>query len=196
MRMSHKKNSNICSNVENKSSLFVYDRMTNFEDGVLAIELGKLDKAEKIFDEMIKCNQDDYEALNKLGIVYAKKKNFMLAREYFEQALCIKEDYGHALVNVGNTYKECGDNINAKKYYELAITNDPKYNLSYYNLAIIYKANGEYFKYMKNIKEYKSMYKLFENTEKSTIIRSLKDKKVYKGVLLIFLFFILFMSIT
>ncbi len=183
-------------NIEHQCLNVEYDRKASFQDGTLAIEYGDLDKAEKIFNEMIEHNREDYEAINKLGIVYAKKKDFMVAREYFEQALHINENYGPAFVNIGNTYKECEDNVKAKEYYELAIERDVKYDLSYYNLAIIYKASGDYSKYMKYMKEYKKMYKLFQNTEKATISRSFKDKKIYKGALVVFLIFIFLIYFT
>lgn len=131
----------------------------SYQEGCLILELGKHDKAQDIFQCILEEDSNYYPAINKIGVIYAKKGDLIRAQEYFEQALDVNKNYAPALVNLGNILKEAGENLEAEKFYLAAIDVDPDYAIAYHNIAVLYKEKNLYDMYMKYIKEYRRAYK-------------------------------------
>lgn len=130
-----------------------------YQEGCLLFELNKQEKAKEIFLHILEEAPDYYQALNKIGVIYANSGDLDKAQKYFEQALDTNKGYAPALVNLGNIFKESGDYEDAEKFYLEAIDEDPDYAIAYHNIAVIYKERNLYDAYMKYIKEYRRAYR-------------------------------------
>lgn len=69
--------------------------------GLLKFRSGKLDDAEKQFQQALKVNPRSAVSFNHLGIILRGKGQFKEAREYYEKALDINPDYAFAHLNYG-----------------------------------------------------------------------------------------------
>ncbi|GEM_PF-2473249 len=130
-----------------------------YEKGCLLIDYGKYSEAMEIFNEILREDEKNYEALNKVGVIYARQGDLENAQKHFEKVLDKDKNYGPALVNMGNVYKELGDEVSALEYYSESIRLDPDYYLAYYNLGVLYKEKQMFETYMKYMKEYKRRYR-------------------------------------
>lgn len=162
-----------------------------YDEGCLDIETGRLDSALEIFKDLISENPDNYQAINKLGVVYANKKQLDKAEECFIRALEIEQYFGPALVNMGNIFEELGDGEEAEKYYKESIEYEPDYYMAYYNLSVLYKKRGHFDKYMKYIKEYKRSYKRHINNQNS-ILGKRSTVKIIKSTRILYIIVIAF----
>ncbi len=95
---------------------------------------------------MVKRNNRDYKALNKIGIVYGKYMELKKAEEYFKKSVAANRGYAPAYTNLGNIYllnKDFGKAIN---YYSKAVDLKPNVHKYRINLARAYYENGGKFK--------------------------------------------------
>lgn len=134
-------------------------------DACLLLEQNKLDEASVIFNSILEQDKGCYKSLNKLGVIFAKQKNYEKAVEYFKRALELQLDYAPAIVNLGNQAQEQGDNQTALDYYTEAISKDESYHMAYYNMAVTYKSMGNLAEYFKYLKQYKQHYKQHLNNK-------------------------------
>ena len=82
-----------------------------------------VEKSDKLAYKYYKmaANKGDVEAVNNLGYLYYRQKNYKEAEKYFKQAA----DMGHAnaMFGLGTLYFETGNNEEGKRYYERAAEN-------------------------------------------------------------------------
>lgn len=167
-----------------------------FEEGCMAIELGRIEKALNILQSILDEKSDYYPALNKIGVIYVKKGDLTKAEEFFEQALEINQNYAPALVNIGNILKERENLEGAEKYYLAAIEEDIDYPIAYHNIAVLYKEKNNFNLYMKYLKEYKRAYKRYSyNSETYKKTKNLKNSGFVTNVLLITFLIIVFIYV-
>ena len=69
--------------------------------GLLKFRSGKLDEAEKQFQQALKVNPRSAVSYNHMGIILRGKGDFKEARKYYEKALDIDPDYAFAHLNYG-----------------------------------------------------------------------------------------------
>jgi len=82
---------------------------------------GQLNKAEKIYLNILSNNQKDSALLQLLGTLYLQKKNFNLSREYLLKSYNINSNNPATLNNLGNLEKTIGNYSEANKYFQLNI---------------------------------------------------------------------------
>ncbi|KUO70751.1 MAG: hypothetical protein APF77_06375 [Clostridia bacterium BRH_c25] len=134
-----------------------------YEDACRALEYNKLEDAQIILEAILSEAPDYYPSINKLGVVYTRKKQLDAARSCFNKVLAINPDYAPSIVNLGNLFFEDGNDEAAIEYYKCSIGKDTAYHMAYYNLAVLYKKKGQYDEYMRYLREYKRFYKQFIN---------------------------------
>jgi Tfp pilus assembly protein PilF len=111
-----------------------------------------LEKAKEIFDRILQIDAENLLALDKTGVIFARKGNLDEAELYFRKVISIDPGYKTALNNLGNVFLERGEIAQAKNCYYKAIEIDINYSQAYHNLAIAYKREGDIGNYIKNIK--------------------------------------------
>lgn len=128
-------------------------------EGCRLLECFQLDAADQEFRSLIEEQPNHFEAINKVGVIFVQKGHPAEGKECFLQALEIEPMYAPALVNIGNLYQEDGDINLAERYYKEAIEADLDYPMTYYNLALIHKRQGNYKKYVSEMKKYKRLHR-------------------------------------
>jgi len=77
----------------------------SLNEGIAFHKSGKLDKAKKIYEKIIKKDPNNFEVINLLGIISLQLKNYNEAIILINKAININPDH-HALYNnLGVSYK-------------------------------------------------------------------------------------------
>lgn len=114
---------------------------------------GNLDEAERLFNEALAIEKHDLYSINKLGVIYAHRRDLETAEMYFRKVLEIDARDKNALSNVGNVFLEKGNYEQAIQYYQEAIKADPDYADAYHNMGVAYRKTGNFKKYVESVKE-------------------------------------------
>ena len=91
------------------------------EKAITFHQSGQLNKAEKIYLNILSNNQKDSGLLQLLGTLYLQKKNFNLSKEYLLRSYNINSYNPATLNNLGNLEKTIGNYSEANKYFQLNI---------------------------------------------------------------------------
>ncbi|MCY0881575.1 MAG: tetratricopeptide repeat protein [Firmicutes bacterium] len=110
--------------------------------GEKARNAGNLDEAQKCFFQVIRHFPDKPDGYNKMGVVFAQRKELDQAQKYFEQALACDSQYVPALTNLGNIFLEQGEWQKAQDYYQMALALDSDYSPAHRNLAVALRRQG------------------------------------------------------
>jgi len=133
--------------------------------GQLLITLAKFDKAEALYEILLKQTTDQKEKayiFNQLGVINKHRGEYSKALEYFEKSLEIYKktlpanhpDLATSYNNIGSVYKSMGEYSKALEYYEKSLeirkktlpANHPSLAVSYNNIGGVYDSMGEYSK--------------------------------------------------
>ncbi len=117
------------------------------------LDHGNFEGAKKIFDQILENNPDNLFALDKTGVIFARKGILDDAEQYFRKVLGIDPRYKTALNNLGNVLLQKGKIDQAKNCYLKAIEIDENYAQAYHNLAVAYKKEGDIASYIRNLKK-------------------------------------------
>ncbi len=107
-------------------------------------KIGQLEKAKKIFEDIIALDNSNTAALNNLGNTQKLLKDFKSAEKSYEQALQIDPNFANCLQNFANLKFDLNNYDEAIKLYKKAIDNEPKNFLTYYNLGLLYQSLGQF----------------------------------------------------
>mgnify|MGYP005731448171 CR=1 FL=1 len=105
---------------------------------------GTLDVAQEFYNQVLKIDPNHSAALNNLGIIFTKLKEYQKAKNCFEKVIEINPNYANAHNNLGLIFNELGEYQKAKECYEQAIKIDRNHSFAYNNLGAIFKELGEY----------------------------------------------------
>jgi len=83
--------------------------MDKLDKAIYYLNNNKLNEAQRLLNEILKKNSADFNALQIVAIVYAKKKEFKTAIEFFNKALKINPNSASTYHNRGNTFREMGE---------------------------------------------------------------------------------------
>lgn len=121
---------------------------------------GKLEEANKIYNELLKNDLNNFKLLNLLGIINLQLKNYRKAIILINKAININPGH-HALYNnLGTVYKELQEYDDAIKNFEKAFELNPNYAEALSNLGII---NSILKKYDKAYNYYKNCLRINPN---------------------------------
>lgn len=107
-----------------------YDADIRVSLGAAYEKLGRIQKAEKILNEVLPVTSKPYYVCNLLGVIAVKDNKAEKAQDYFQRAISIKRDYAPAHYNLGVLWMKL--NMPQKGAAELlkAAGLDPKYRKS------------------------------------------------------------------
>ena len=106
--------------------------------------IGQLEKAKKIFEDVVALDNSNAAALNNLGNTNKLLKDFKSAEEAYKQALKINPNFANCIQNFANLKYDLNDYDIAIELYKKAIKLEPKNFLTYYNLGLVYQSLGEF----------------------------------------------------
>lgn len=180
--------------------------MNKLDKAIFYLNNNKLNEAQRLLNEIIKKNSSDFNALQIVAIVHAKKKEFKTAIEYFNKALKINPNSASTYHNRGNTFREMREFdqaiIDIKKalsikeessfyntlgciYFETNNIEDAKVN---FNTSI--KLNNKNFEALINLGKLFLQNQDLDNAE-NLFLKSLalnkNDQKIYNDIAVIYL---------
>jgi len=103
----------------------------------------ELDQAEECLRELIELDPEHARGYNKLGVVFARRKDLRQAEDCFNQAVALDPDLAAAHSNLGNIYSEHGWTDRAKEAYERALALDPGNPTAMHNLGVLFRKSGD-----------------------------------------------------
>lgn len=116
----------------------------------------KYSEALSSYENALKINPNNKEALLKVGNIYKNDKDLTKSGEYYKKAIDIDDKYTDAWFNLGLVYANTNKLSNAIDCFNKVISIDDKYTYAYYALGLAYeyehnnqKAIDYYKKYIK-----------------------------------------------
>ena len=93
--------------------------------GVIQLDAGRLDEAEKHFEAAVAVKPDFIEALGNLGRIEVERDHPREAIPYYEKALAVRPDYAPILAHLGTAYGKAGQIDKAADAFRRAIAQRP-----------------------------------------------------------------------
>lgn len=128
-----------------------------YNKGLKLLEDWKLDEAAACFSAHLESQPHDAEALNKLGVIYARQDKLEKAALYFEAAINNDPKLVGAYSNLGSIYLEQGEEGVANQIYRKALEIDPENATVHHNLGVLYKRQGRISEGVKYLKKANSL---------------------------------------
>lgn len=105
---------------------------------------GKLKKAKKLFEKVLKYEPVNFDALCNLGGLYQNQGNNEQAYKYLKKAYLINSEDHILLNNLGYTSFSLGRTRKAIEYYKGALKIKPNDTIVLYNLGVCYAQKGKW----------------------------------------------------
>ena len=118
--------------------------MNLLDEAIKFHKSGDLDKAEKIYQNIINIEPKNFQAKHFLGIIFFSKKKYHEAIRLIEDSIIISPENFSAYNNLGNIFKELKKFDEAINFYKKAISIKKDYAIAYFNLAQVNKINLNY----------------------------------------------------
>ena len=115
----------------NTNKFVIIDKL--FRQGISFIKLNELEKAQKVFDEIIKLDSRNADALHLSGVIAAQSKKCEIAVEFFYRAIRINPQNPTYHCNRGSALKELNRFDEAITSFDKAIGLERNYALAYNN---------------------------------------------------------------
>jgi predicted O-linked N-acetylglucosamine transferase (SPINDLY family) len=163
--------------------------MDLLEEAIKFHKDGFLEKAENIYQKIIKNEPKNFQAKHFLGIILFSKKKYFESIKLIKDSISINPENFSAYNNLGNVFKELKKYDEAINFYKSAIKLKENYAIGFYNLAQIYKITSN-FKlaldfYNKAILFDKDFYDAYYNlAELHEILKNFNDATYYYNQLL------------
>jgi len=103
----------------------------------------KLEKAEDLYQQVLKVNPNHLQSIFLLGSLLIQKRNLSLAIKLLKKAITLKPDFGDAFHNLGFAFIEMGELEEGIKFFNKTIEINPRHQDVYYNLGNAMKQMGE-----------------------------------------------------
>tara|TARA_B100001142_G_scaffold48150_1_gene45124 strand:- start:1222 stop:2949 length:1728 start_codon:yes stop_codon:yes gene_type:complete len=98
----------------------------------------KFDNAEKLYQKIIASNQENYQALRHLGILYHDNREYLKATHYLEKAINVQPSLPDAYNNLGSVYFVNDEIEPAKNLFEKSFQLNNSYLPAVNNLSRVY----------------------------------------------------------
>ena len=98
----------------------------------------KFDNAEKLYQKIIASNQENYQALRHLGILYHDHREYLKATHYLEKAINVQPSLPDAYNNLGSVYFVNDEIEPAKNLFEKSFQLNNSYLPAVNNLSRVY----------------------------------------------------------
>lgn len=118
--------------------------MDLLEEAIKFHKDGFLEKAENIYQKIIKNEPKNFQAKNLLGIIFFSKKKYFESIKLIKDSISINPKNFSAYNNLGNIFKELKKYDQAIKFYKNAIELKENYAIGFFNLAQIYKITSNF----------------------------------------------------
>ena len=133
--------------------------------GIVNIEMGNFDDAEKVLLQVYQADSGNFEACNNLGSVYRSKKDYPQAIKFYQNALRLQPKNDAVRANLAASYADAGQYKNARAaYIDVLKQNDSNYQV-YIELAkvcISLQDNASAAGYLQALKAKNPSYKTSE----------------------------------
>jgi len=100
-----------------------------------AVEKSDYEEAKKALGSALIIDENNTEALQKMGYVCMQTKDYSEAKESYEKLLLLDENDDMAHVSLANVLHKLGDESGAEKHHERAIMLDEEYAPHHFNYA-------------------------------------------------------------
>ena len=115
-----------------------------FDLAIQGYQNNNLQDAQNYYQKVLKIEPNHFPALNNLGNVFKKLKDYQKAKDCYEKAIEINPNHISAHFNLGNVFRLLTKDQKAIDCYEKAIEIDPNYIDAHNNLGVIFNKLGEY----------------------------------------------------
>ena len=105
---------------------------------------GKIEAAAEIYNQILKSNPNNFEALHLLGVIAGQKGNDELAIDLISKAIAINSKDARSHYNLGFSLQKLKHFELALSCYEQAINLEPNYAIAFSNRAAIFKELGQF----------------------------------------------------
>ena len=152
----------------------------DIKKGLFFQQSGKLNKARKIYQKILKKNIDNYEILNLLATTLIQLGEFKDAEFFIKKALKINPNNYALYNNLGIIYQKLGKNSDAIENFKKALNLNNNYFGCYNNLGILYKKMFRFEEaknnYLKAIEIKNDYYEAYNNLGLLNLnLRNIKD---------------------
>jgi tetratricopeptide (TPR) repeat protein len=130
---------------------------SEFDTGVAAVEAGRLDDAEKAFQEVLFKGGKAAFVYNNLGIVYQMKGDQTAAIKQFREAIRLQPDYAAPRILLGASLLAVGKPEEAAVELERAVEMQPDELAARLQLARAYRRTG---RYAEAVAQYQALHSL------------------------------------
>ena len=89
-----------------------------YQEALQQLDRWELEQAETTLRQLLELEPEHAAALNKLGVVYARREQYSEAEYYFGEAVQVDRNFASAYSNLGNIYQERGWTDRAITAYE------------------------------------------------------------------------------
>ena len=133
--------------------------------GIVNIEMGNFDDAEKVLLQAYQADGSNFEACNNLGSVYRSKKDYPQAIKFYQSALRLQPKNDAVRANLAASYADAGQYKNAKAAYSDVLKQNANNYQAYIELAkvcISLQDTVSAQAYLQSLKEKNPSYKTAE----------------------------------
>jgi tetratricopeptide (TPR) repeat protein len=107
-------------------------------------KINQIQKAKKIFQDIIALDIKNIHAMNNLANIHKKLKEFNEAEKLYKKTLELNANFSSALQNYANLKFEFNEYDEAINLYKKAIMAEPNNFMIFYNLGLVYQAIGDF----------------------------------------------------
>jgi tetratricopeptide (TPR) repeat protein len=107
------------------------------EQGAKAVDEGKLDRAERLYEDVIKLDPDGPYGYYNLGLVDQKQDHLRRAERNYRRALALHPNFTPALFNLAVLRSQADGVDEAVILYQRVVTLQPKNAAAHYNLGVL-----------------------------------------------------------
>lgn len=105
---------------------------------------GQLSEAQVLYDQVLRSQPENFDALHLSGLIAAQLKNPARAAELISRALAINPNHADAHANQGNALRKLGQFESALASYDKALNLRPDHAETHFNRGIALKELGKY----------------------------------------------------